>query len=189
MGKRRAAALETRRRIVHATCDLHSEQGIANTSWDEIAERAGVGVGTVYRHFPSLDELVPACGDLVLERLELPSPGKISAMFADTSDLASRLGRLVDVVFSIYERGASMMRPLYLEPDIHPRVQADRIAFHELLDALMDAALQEARPTERDRAVARAMLDLGYWDSLAAQNLKAQARREAVSDALARMLA
>ncbi|HET8951451.1 MAG TPA: helix-turn-helix domain-containing protein, partial [Solirubrobacteraceae bacterium] len=59
MSKRAAAAGLTRRRIVDATRELHTERGIAGTSWDDIAARAGVGVGTVYRHFPSLDELVP----------------------------------------------------------------------------------------------------------------------------------
>jgi AcrR family transcriptional regulator len=52
MGKRAAAAEETRRRIVDATHALHIEQGVAATSWDDIAGRAGVGVGTVYRPSP-----------------------------------------------------------------------------------------------------------------------------------------
>ena len=65
MTRRASAAAQTRRRIVEATRELHIEQGIAATSWDDIAARAGVGVGTVYRHFPSLDELIPACGEIV----------------------------------------------------------------------------------------------------------------------------
>src|SRR3712207_4626602 len=74
MSKRAAAAEETRRRIVAAAQALHTEQGVAATSWEDIAERAGVGVGTVYRHFPSLDELVPACGRVVMDTLALPEP-------------------------------------------------------------------------------------------------------------------
>ena len=55
MTRRASAVAQTRRRIVDATLELHTEQGIAATSWDDIAARAGVGVGSVYRHFPSLD--------------------------------------------------------------------------------------------------------------------------------------
>jgi AcrR family transcriptional regulator len=65
MGARAAAVDQTRQRIVDATVEAHRELGIRATSWDEIARRAGVGVGTVYRHFRSLDELLPACGEIV----------------------------------------------------------------------------------------------------------------------------
>ena len=47
MSRRASAAAQTRRRIIDATRELHTEQGIAATSWDDIAARAGVGVGTV----------------------------------------------------------------------------------------------------------------------------------------------
>ena len=59
MDKRKAAVEETRQRILEATLALHSEKGIFGTSWQDIAHRADVSVGTVYKHFPSLDELVP----------------------------------------------------------------------------------------------------------------------------------
>ena len=72
MSRRAAAVAQTRKRIVDATLELHGEQGIAATSWDDIAARAGVGVGTVYRHFPSLDELVPASGEITMQVLALP---------------------------------------------------------------------------------------------------------------------
>jgi AcrR family transcriptional regulator len=47
MSNRAASVARTRQRIVDATRELHGEQGIAATSWDDIAARAGVGVGTV----------------------------------------------------------------------------------------------------------------------------------------------
>jgi AcrR family transcriptional regulator len=43
---------------VAATHELHTEQGVAATSWDDIAARAGVGVGTVYRRYPNKDTLL-----------------------------------------------------------------------------------------------------------------------------------
>ena len=56
MDKRKAALEETRQRILEATLALHSEKGIFGTSWQDIAHRADVSVGTVYKHFPSLEE-------------------------------------------------------------------------------------------------------------------------------------
>ena len=52
----------------------HAEQGIAAPSIHDVARRADVALGTVYRHFPTLEELVGACGKLTFERLELVPP-------------------------------------------------------------------------------------------------------------------
>ena len=73
MTRRGAAVEQTRARIVAGTVAAHRELGIGATSWDEIARRAGVGVGTVYRHFPALDQLLPACGEVVARTLALPA--------------------------------------------------------------------------------------------------------------------
>ena len=43
--KRAEAQEETRERIVQATLALHLEQGVATTSYTDVAERAGVGRG------------------------------------------------------------------------------------------------------------------------------------------------
>ena len=70
---RRQAAVEETRRIVEATLALHTEKGMFDTSWREIAERADVSVATVHKHFLSLDELVPACGALIVAITDPPS--------------------------------------------------------------------------------------------------------------------
>jgi AcrR family transcriptional regulator len=60
--KRRAERQdETRQRIVDATIELHKTIGAARTTISEIAERAGVGRVTVYRHFPDEAALSRAC--------------------------------------------------------------------------------------------------------------------------------
>ena len=47
-------------RIAAATAQLHAAQGVLATSYAQIAQRAGVSLPTVYKHFPSLDELLQA---------------------------------------------------------------------------------------------------------------------------------
>ena len=102
MDKRKAAAEETRRRILEATLALHSEKGIFGTSWKDIAQRADVSVNTVYKHFPSLDELVPACGELMYAITRPPSLEDAPRIFAGVSSLGERLGRLVEELFDFY---------------------------------------------------------------------------------------
>lgn len=52
-------ALHNRERILAAAEEVFSEQGAAGST-REIARRAGVGIGTVFRHFPMKNELVEA---------------------------------------------------------------------------------------------------------------------------------
>ena len=57
--KRRAEAEEqTRLRITEAAVELHGSIGPARTTITAVAERAGVQRQTVYRHFPTEDDLL-----------------------------------------------------------------------------------------------------------------------------------
>ncbi len=55
----RADARRNRDRLVEVASDAFAEHGV-DTSLEEIARRAGVGIGTLYRHFPSRDALLEA---------------------------------------------------------------------------------------------------------------------------------
>ena len=185
MSRRAAAVEETRGRIVDATLELHAEQGIAATSWDEIARRAGVGVGTVYRHFPSVDELVPACGQVARGLLDLPDPSDAPALFAGTEERGARVKRLVGEVFAIYERGAHIMRVARREQDVHPDVGHTVAKIEAVLDALVDAALDPLDVALHQRRLVRAIVDLWTWTALREQGLDAAEAVAAVSAMLA----
>src|SRR4051794_35592577 len=62
---RRADAERNRARILRAASELFAEQG-PDASMPELAERAGVGVGTLYRAFADKEQLL---GAVVAERL------------------------------------------------------------------------------------------------------------------------
>ena len=55
----RADARRNRERLMKAAGELFAEQG-TDVSLEAIAARAGVGIGTLYRNFPSRDTLVEA---------------------------------------------------------------------------------------------------------------------------------
>src|SRR5919108_5078122 len=188
MSKRAAAVARTRQRIVDASLKLHAEQGIAATSWDDIAASAGVGVGTVYRHFPSLDELIPACGEIAMGAIALPQPATVPALFESAREPAERIERLVREAFAIYERGAPALRAIRREADVHPRVAEDRDQLDASLSALVDTALGPLDATQQDRGVARAMVDLNMWEALRDQGLGPAESVAAISDMLATRL-
>lgn len=55
----RADAARNRQRVLDAARTLFTQQGL-DVSMDSVARTAGVGVGTVYRHFPDREALVSA---------------------------------------------------------------------------------------------------------------------------------
>ena len=62
----RADAVRNRARIVEAAKAAFAETGL-ETQMEDVARRAGVGVGTLYRHFPTKDSLVRA---LIVDKME-----------------------------------------------------------------------------------------------------------------------
>lgn len=159
MRRRAEAVEETRRRIVAATAQLHAERGIAATSWDEIADRAGVSLATVYRHFPSLDQLIPACGALTSEQAHPPGPADAPRIFGRAAGPARRFERLVGELCRFYARADVPLRRARGERALHPALgewlddrDADRLA-------LVRLALGESAPAEAARAAAAAIAD------------------------------
>lgn len=138
MGKR-AAAAGMRRRIVEATLRLHGERGIFGTSWADIANEADVAVGTVYRYFPTLDQLVPACGELLIERTQPPRPEDISTILAGAAGPIERLRRVADALFSFYARGGK-----YLEADLRERELPAVREWEDYLRAMVGDFVSEA---------------------------------------------
>lgn len=94
----RADARRNRERILEAAWRLLAERG-PDVQIDDIARTAGVGVGTVYRHFPSKDELI---GELLARKfrdkvalaqqaLEIQDPWEAFASFLrDTAEWMAR---------------------------------------------------------------------------------------------------
>src|SRR4029077_10729873 len=66
--KPRADAERNSERILEAAKEAFTRSG-ADASLDDIAKQAGVGVGTLYRHFPARDELLEAVYRTEVEKL------------------------------------------------------------------------------------------------------------------------
>ena len=66
--KTRADAQRNRERILEIAKDAFTRSG-ADTSLDDVAKEAGVGAGTLYRHFPTRDALLEAVYRTEVEKL------------------------------------------------------------------------------------------------------------------------
>ena len=66
--KPRTDAQRNRERILEVAKEAFTRSG-ASTSLDDIAKQAGVGAGTLYRHFPTRDALLEAVYRTEVEKL------------------------------------------------------------------------------------------------------------------------
>ena len=66
--KPRSDAQRNRERILEVAKEAFTRSG-ANTSLDDVAKEAGVGAGTLYRHFPTRDALLEAVYRTEVEKL------------------------------------------------------------------------------------------------------------------------
>jgi AcrR family transcriptional regulator len=183
MDKRRAAVEATRQRILEATLALHSEKGIFGTSWQDIAHRADVSVGTVYKHFPSLDELVPACGELMYAITRPPSMEDAPQIFAGASSLEERLGRLVSELFDFYERGAPYIETDFQERQL-PAVVEWEAYMRETIAGLVREALHPVRVDERTVRAVSALLDFSVFKSFLDRDIQKEGAAKTINEVL-----
>jgi AcrR family transcriptional regulator len=80
----RADARRNRERILESARDVFAGAGI-DAQMDDIASRAGVGVGTVYRHFPTKETLMV---ELVRQKFRLFAVGAREALQRDGEPFA-----------------------------------------------------------------------------------------------------
>jgi len=77
--KPRTDALRNRERILEVAKEAFTRHG-ADASLDDIARRASVGAGTLYRHFPTRDALIEAVYRSEVEKLAAAARGFAAAM-------------------------------------------------------------------------------------------------------------
>ncbi len=177
--KRSATAEETRQRIVDATVALHAEKGIVATSVKDIATRADVGVGTVYHHFPTYDDVVRACGLRIQEITHPPTP----EIFAGSEALHQRIERLVLELFTYYERYYWFERAR-CDQDKLP-VLAEGVARRDkAIEALVREALRPLGDNEKIIRTVIALTDFAVRRSLADRGLSTQQAADQVIEVI-----
>jgi AcrR family transcriptional regulator len=144
---KRADARRNYERVLSAAREAFAEGGEA-TALEEIARRAGVGIGTLYRHFPSRQALLEALYTKELEDV-CRSAGELSS--ADPWD-ALRLWFERMIGYLTTKRALNEELSNYLDPDA-PLFKQCRGALYEAGEPLLERA-QEAGVVRADVAFA-----------------------------------
>ena len=115
----------TRERIVAAALEQVGEGGYASAGVQAVAARAGVAVGTVYRHFPSKGDLFAEAFRRASQR-ELDVVVEVSA--PDGRSARERVAAAVEAFARRALAGPVMAYALLAEP-VDPAVEAERLRF------------------------------------------------------------
>ena len=179
MSARAEAVAKTRMAIVVAARTLHAERGLVATSWDDIAARAGVSTATVYRHFPSSAELVPACAQTVFDLIQPLTPDQAAGVFASVERAADRFEHIARSSAHCYQAGADWLHAAQRERDFLPELEAAMGVIEDSLRQLVTTAAGR-RLTKADHSLLFVRCDFPLWWSLRSSGLSDRATEEAM---------
>jgi AcrR family transcriptional regulator len=111
-GPMRADARRNRELLLDAAVELFLEAG-GEPARDAIASRAGVGIGTLYRHFPDQQSLLHAVALHVLDRSIVAGEDALGR----AADGADALRQYVHLAIDLGIGALSVIHPLLVEPE------------------------------------------------------------------------
>ena len=133
---RRADARRNRDRLVAAAREVFTEQGVA-ASMEAIARKAGVGVGTLYRHFPTRLDVVEAVYEDDVQELADAAQRAVSTL---------EPGPAVESFFDAFLRYASTKKTLLTElRQAWEKNPALRSRARETIDASFNLVIDRAK--------------------------------------------
>ena len=138
-------------------------------------------MSTVYAHFPSLNELLPACGQLVMSGFDRPPPRDAGEIIGNARGTRERLLRVARALFSFYERGGP-----HIEVDLRERQLPGMREWEEsqrvTVAALVGAALVDEAPTAASLRLISAFFDLPTYKALRTRGVSTKRAAETVAE-------
>lgn len=150
----RADARRNREKLLEAAAAAFAEEG-TDVPLEAVARRAGVGIGTLYRHFPTRDALVEAVYRSEVERLT-GAAGELLETHAPDAALEEWMERFV--AYAVTKRGlkSALQSVAASRSDLFANTRAELLrALDLLLQAGADAGTLRADVAAED--VLRAM--------------------------------
>jgi len=165
MRKRGEAVDRTRQRITDAAVQLHTSIGPAEASMSAVADRAGVTRVTLYRHFPSMDDLFTAC--MAHWRALHPPPNV--ERWRTIPDFERRLRTALDELYGWYAQNSDDLYPIYRDAAKTP--ESNQLARRQANERQAEAILGDLAVTraggKRLRAAIGHAVRFWTWHSLA----------------------
>ena len=180
LGRRAEQQAETRRKIVDAAVALHGEIGPAQTTFSQIAERAGVQRHTVYAHFPDEWSILLACSGASMEQ----DPPPDAAPWRAIADRGERLRTGLRAIYDWYDRNTGLLGCVLRDAEHYePARRISEMRFGPVMASYHDAL--GAGLTAKQRGMLVLALSYFTWRTLAREaGLKQAAAVGAMAQAI-----
>jgi AcrR family transcriptional regulator len=132
----RKDAERNRQRILAAASEVFAQSGLA-ASLDAVAERAGVGVGTVYRRFPDKEALIDALFEARIDEIV-----QIATECAQNDDPWDALTCFLDRAITLHGSDKALKEIVFSTAHGHERVATARDRIKPLVANIIDRAQQ-----------------------------------------------
>jgi AcrR family transcriptional regulator len=157
--KARADAVRNRERLLKAAADIFSVGG-PDASLEAVAKRAGVGIGTLYRHFPTREALFEA-----VYRREVDQLSELAERLTNESEPVEALRRWLHANVRLVATKKGMVAALALaahRPSELHAYSADRLT--KAVGSLLDRAAKagEIRTDITPEDLLRALVGMSY---------------------------
>lgn len=136
--KMRKRKQEARQRILDCAFQCVAEGGFRNAQVTQVAARADVATGTIYRHFDSKEELFAEIFRAATQR----EVDKVAEALATPGNAVTRLEAALRQFAERALRGPVMAWSLIAEP-VDPRVEAERLRYRKAYAELFETAIRE----------------------------------------------
>jgi AcrR family transcriptional regulator len=156
----RADAARNRAKIVEAAKAAFAEKGL-ETQMEDVARRACVGVGTLYRHFPTKDALVRA---LIVDKMERMADAAKAALERENDDAWEALASVLWVGAEQQVRDRALAQVVASQPQSTFRAAVEEdTALGERMAELLERAQRAGavRPDVRPDDIPMIMCGLG----------------------------
>lgn len=130
----RADAERNRRRLLDAAAEVFGERGL-DVGVAEIAQRAGVGRGTLFRNFPTKEDLIAA---IVVDQMN--DAAQRGRALLDAADPGAALFEFLDDMAGRQQRARALFEAVQDEFLANADIRAGHHAIVSVLDALLTRA-------------------------------------------------
>jgi AcrR family transcriptional regulator len=153
---------QTKQRIIEAAIELHEAVGPARTTITAIAERAGVGRLSVYRHFPDEPALLAACSGVYWQHHPAPDPGAWERI----TDPRARLRTALRESYAYHRQTAPMISRVLADVGDQPVMAPYHEHWRKAADVVAAGWRVRGRKRQRLRAAIGHALSFTTWRSL-----------------------
>lgn len=175
--------------ILEATARVLLDRGAGALTTSRVAERAGVGIGTLYQYFPSKEALLSALHERGMDDLEETIARAIAR--SETQPLERRLEALVDALLAYKRKRPELASAIHAELvriEGHRRQRAMRKRTRAEVQKLLEQHAHELR--EMDLELTASVMTTAVEGTLTAAVEQAPSilRRPELRDALIRLI-